>query len=922
MRSTLDGTWILSADKQDFIRVWEAHTGKLHKKLVRYGAGFSSIAISPDGRTIITGSEDGSVCLWDMNHRKPVHFLQESGSTVEAVLISRDGRLAASGGRDKAVRVWDLREKKLRYALKGHENAITALTLGSNGNELISTAWDNTCRIWDMSTGKLIDTLDLSGMSAPVIALSPDGKQLAAGMEDRSIRLYDLKKKRLLKTFINSKRNVATAKFSRDGKYALSATNQFIQLWDLASGRELKLYNRHQANVTALAFSPDGESFVSGGADGHIYGWDLHTGQMLREFKGHRSRINDLYFRKDGRWLLSGSSDRTLRVWEVTTGRQVRNLSAGHDPVTAVRFSPGGNYALSGGGKRVVRLWEVSSGKEVRLFGGLFDGYGFSATLVTFSQNGHLAVSENSDQALRLWKISPDGGIKYLRKIADQRPYKVSSLAFSSGDRYILAGGSDHRIRLWDHKTAELVREFTGHQGTVRTIDIGRNGKNLLSGAEDGTLRLWALEPAAEIVQLNHFTNGEWITLTPDGYYECSVEGGDSIYWIYPGGMESFSFNQFETFFKKPQILKARMAGNLSAGLPAPEMGQPPQINMPDHLGYQEIDKETYTLDLTASGKGQLSAIRIFNNGRPVKEVLVSGMQKDLSDELPLIYGSNRITAIAYDRKGFSSNPRFVDVFSRHRRLKQPILHIVAAGVSQYPRLPPKWQLEYAHTDAASIIESFRKQEGNLFGEVRYHLLSNQKADSRSILQLLAGLKDISPNDIVVVFFAGHGIRTEAGRFYFLTYNGNLKRVQEGGIDWNDLKEHLYQIKGRTLVLLDACHSGSIVTETVVPNDELAKEFFSGKRAGVMVFSASKGRQFSLESPDIGDGAGIFTYSLTQGLGPKSKEADINGNGYVEFLELVDYVRGYVDKATIGQQTPWLSRKELFGDLPIAAVSN
>ena len=47
------------------------------------------------------------------------------------------------------------------------------------------------------------------------------------------------------------------------------------------------------------------------------------------------------------------------------------------------------------------------------------------------------------------------------------------------------------------------------------------------------------------------------------------------------------------------------------------------------------------------------------------------------------------------------------------------------------------------------------------------------------------------------------------------------------------------------------------------------KEFFSGKRGGVMVFSASKGRQYSYESPDIGTGAGVFTYAIIQGLGQR-----------------------------------------------------
>jgi len=42
-----------------------------------------------------------------------------------------------------------------------------------------------------------------------------------------------------------------------------------------------------------------------------------------------------------------------------------------------------------------------------------------------------------------------------------------------------------------------------------------------------------------------------------------------------------------------------------------------------------------------------------------------------------------------------------------------------------------------------------------------------------------------------------------------------------------------------------------------------------------------------------------------------------NSDGFVEFMELVDYVRQYVHRETKGEQTPWLSRKELFGDLPV-----
>ena len=252
--------------------------------------------------------------------------------------------------------------------------------------------------------------------------------------------------------------------------------------------------------------------------------------------------------------------------------------------------------------------------------------------------------------------------------------------------------------------------------------------------------------------------------------------------------------------------------------------------------------------------------------------------------------------------------------------LVKPNLYVFSVGISEYPRLPSSWQLEFAHTDAKSIAKAFQSQEGGLFGEVRYNVLTNENATVQTVTESLDALSAVGENDLVVIFMAGHGVRDKDGTFYFLTSEGSFNKPQGGGLSWSLLGDYLSKIYGRVILFLDACHSGSIVNETVVPNDELAQEFFTGKRGGTMVFSASKGRQYSMESPDIGTGFGIFTYALTQGLGLRSKEVDINGNSVVEFMELVGYVSSYVDQETKGEQTPWLSRKELFGDLPIAMI--
>lgn len=218
------------------------------------------------------------------------------------------------------------------------------------------------------------------------------------------------------------------------------------------------------------------------------------------------------------------------------------------------------------------------------------------------------------------------------------------------------------------------------------------------------------------------------------------------------------------------------------------------------------------------------------------------------------------------------------------------------------------------------MIKAGREQEGPIYGKVMSSLLTNEKATVTSITDAIDALAAINENDVGLIYLAGHGAQAKDGTFYFLSTTGTFDDPRAGGVSWADMGDRLSKIKGRVIMLIDACHSGSVVTETVVPNDELARQFFAKGKSGIMAFSASKGRQSSLESPDIGGGFGIFTYALVQGLGPKAKEADTNGNGYVEFMELVNYVSNYVDKETKGEQTPWLSRKELFGDLPMAKV--
>jgi WD40 repeat protein len=64
-------------------------------------------------------------------------------------------------------------------------------------------------------------------------------------------------------------------------------------------------------------------------------------------------------------------------------------------------------------------------------------------------------------------------------------------LAFSPDGRRILAGAEDGTMRLWDLDTGREMRRFEGHTNWVVGVAFSPDGRCVLSGSCDHTLRLW-----------------------------------------------------------------------------------------------------------------------------------------------------------------------------------------------------------------------------------------------------------------------------------------------------------------------------------------------------------------------------------------------------------------------------------------------
>jgi len=359
---------------------------------------------------------------------------------------------------------------------------------------------------------------------------------------------------------------------SPDGKrFATGGWGGMTRIWDTESGKQLVAIPTGGQYVFAVAFSPDGKHVATGINDrpDYLKIWDAETGALVRALQGHKDAVLSVAYSRDGKQLLTGSYDNTARLWDLETGKS--EALEGHDWwVWSAAFSPDEKRIVTASQEGSVIVWTIRTGEDGKRDirpGPPFWGHGAPVYAAVFSPDGKRVASAGYDKRVLLWDPDEVKSFDFETLLTDQKNPPpvfeafeghtggVRSVRFSRDGKLLLSGGDDNTVRVWDVATRKPLKTLRGHGGQVWSCEFAPDGDLVLSGSYDHHAKIWSIEGYEEVrvfqgrVLEGHRDSILGASFSPDGRKIASASRDRSAKtWDFNTGKEILEFKEGHDF--------------------------------------------------------------------------------------------------------------------------------------------------------------------------------------------------------------------------------------------------------------------------------------------------------------------------------------------------------------------------------------
>lgn len=900
----------------------EMHTSKIGR-----------ISTDAAGRFILTCSTDKTAKLWDgqtgayiKTFRIPIE--QEEEGMLNGCAISPDGKTVALGGRtgskdDRRLFVFDAETAMLKQNIVGLSGIIMDIEFSADGKFLVVTlGGKNGIRIFETAAWTLKKSFTDYGATCVDAAFDQSGRLATVGL-DGKIRLYSNEFELLGERDAPGGKEPCSVSFSPDGKLLAIGYNDsyLIQVFD--------------GNTMKLIYEPD----ISGA-------------------ESMSARLGTVSFSSDGQYLMSGFSHQIIsgqtrwiqiRIWSKQGKGSYIDCAASKNSILAIKPIPDNSFIYCSS--------DPSFGR-IRLDGTRI--FYREAEINKYNASDKSHFSTNKDGSVV--GITPYGKVPWTFSVADRNFLRYLPLK-----RSIPVSNNFYNINVtnWQNSTSPKINSTpttflsanepsisvdvagtvkkvvfgtqsriycvsvtgdvlwkTSVQDAAWCVNISDDGKVVLAGLSDGTIRWYSMDDGKLLFSLFlHPDKKRWVLWSPEGYFDCSQGADNLIGWHVNQGPDKealyYPASQFFEKFYTPGLGARILAGEENqisevsmAGLQLPPLVK---IISPDSdvRGFKPlhgmIQSDQRTIEVTvevADQGGGIDEILIYSNGKLLQTTekgFKQGVQKDAKSvktfTLTLANGENLIKATAFNTQRTEAIASEIQIQYTATQTAKPNLYLLVIGINQYKN--PKYVLNYAIDDATGVKQEVELGSKEIFNTITTVFLTESEVTRQRILQEINIIKSkAKQEDVFIFYYAGHGVMSEetVPQFFIIPYDvtqlyGNDDGLKKSGISAGELKLFSTEIQSqKQLFILDACQSGGI-SSTMAARGAVEEKAINqlARSTGTFWLTASGSEQFAGEFAQLKHG--LFTYCLLEGL---SGKADGQNDKKITVQELSAYLNDQV----------------------------
>lgn len=740
------------------------------------------------------------------------------------------------------------------------------------------------------------------------MAVSGDGNFIAFTYSDKTVKIFDIKANRFIKKFTGPYPTMFDVQLTATGKIAFISLFE-VQIWDWKKETVLNTI-KLQFEASKTAFSAKHNLLAIGQREGMVTIFNIEKAQKVTDISYKMHHVSALAIHPNGKSVVVGvmtffKGANPLKLFEIATGKELASSEEGI--FSMVAYNENATELVASGMNPV--------GMKTRLI--VFD----PSNLSMKKQTGMDITIANS--------LIPYGGIisgDKLLAITASQAFIVNE--YGTG-KQIFTTKSD-RIKFPAYPNFAV-----GSPGVFRLS----KDKVLINASKNNINQIYDLKTNSIVGYFFSDSNDDYAIVARDGRVDGTAEALAKVYWT--SRVATSKRTTLESTFEKgytPKLLTSVIsetavtqiefkAEEVVTKIPVISLtglnGKAPNASM----SVQSFQKLLKIDVLAKENPAEITELKLFQNGKLIKTLPGNATAKySFEATLNTSFGEDNFFYItAGSKSGIEAEKVKFTVLYKGATEDQPNLYLITIGINKYKNT--KYNLNYAEADANGVDKAIREKSGTLFKQVIPYNIRNDKAVKANILAALEDVKKKAlQQDVLVVYYAGHGVMTDvagtSGEFYVVPHDviqlyGREDLLKEKAISATQLKDYAEKINAQKQVfILDACQSAGAL-ETVAARGAAEEKAIAqlARSTGTFWITATGSNQFATEFEKLGHG--IFTYALLEGM---NGAADANADKKLTVRELSTFIENKVPELSEKYKgSPQFPSAYSFGnDFPIA----